>query len=202
MSHRPLITSCAYQMDGRRNLTPMRNNHPKLHKLRKCTSLEWVYNDQEESDDVNDGRLVIRVGEDVAIFPSDEHAVPMQDESLPTMSYWYGKVVQIYLKSGRQIQSCRMHSDHVSVIDMHCVEAHATILSYNEGDIEQPQIPSKTLYNRWTIHINFSKTRNIVYIDGVNITDEELSVIHEVRMRSMRTCILLANDPAVILQEV
>jgi hypothetical protein len=34
----------------------------------------------------------------VAIFPDDPRAISQADGSLPVMSYWYGKVAQIYLK--------------------------------------------------------------------------------------------------------
>ncbi|KAG2045376.1 hypothetical protein BDR06DRAFT_1063751, partial [Suillus hirtellus] len=60
-------------------------------------------------------------------------------------------------------------SDHRSVVDMGCVEDHATILPYDEGDLEQRQIPVKTLYNRWTIDIQFSKNRQLSSVNGVNI---------------------------------
>jgi hypothetical protein len=46
---------------------------------------------------------------------------------------------------------------------------HAIIVPYDEGDLAQPQIPMRTLYNRWTIEIEFLKRRNTVYVNGVNI---------------------------------
>ncbi|KAG1844918.1 hypothetical protein C8R48DRAFT_780142 [Suillus tomentosus] len=148
MSRRPSITTCSFNTDGRRRLAPMRNNHPKLNKLRRCTSLEWVFNSDNDSDDSDDGRMVIRVGEDVTIYPLDQRAVQRQDGSLPVMSYWYGKVAEIYLKSGTQdvwleiqwyyrqidlqdedvdLSACvgeyeLVLSGHKSVVDMSCVE--------------------------------------------------------------------------------
>ncbi|KAG1839614.1 hypothetical protein C8R48DRAFT_679803, partial [Suillus tomentosus] len=117
MSRRPSITTCSFNTDGRRRLAPMRNNHPKLNKLRRCTSLEY------------------------------QRAVQRQDGSLPVMSYWYGKVAEIYLKSGTQdvwleiqwyyrqidlqdedvdLSACVEYelvlSGHKSVVDMSCVE--------------------------------------------------------------------------------
>ncbi|KAG1736623.1 uncharacterized protein EDB91DRAFT_1083293 [Suillus paluster] len=137
----------------------MHHNHPKLHKLRKCTSLEWVYDSHENSDDMNDSRMVIHVGEEYELFVY-ELAVPMQDGSLPVMSYWYGKDVWLEIQwyyrkvdledEGVDLVSCigeyeLVLSDHISVIDMSCVEDHATILPFNEGDLAQPQIPLRTL---------------------------------------------------------
>ncbi|KAG1832550.1 hypothetical protein DFJ58DRAFT_736335 [Suillus subalutaceus] len=177
----------------------MRHSHPKLQRLRRCTSLEWVHTTNDNSDDIDDNRMVIRVGEDLAIFPLDERAVPMQDGSLPAISYWYGKVADIYLKTGRQDVWLEMQwyyrkvdlededvdlarcvgeyelvlSNHTSVVDIRCVEDHATILPYNEGDLEQPQIPIRTLYNRWTIDVEFSKHRNVVYMEGVNVSNSQ-----------------------------
>ncbi|KAG2737385.1 hypothetical protein P692DRAFT_20761930 [Suillus brevipes Sb2] len=101
----------------------------------------------------------------------------MEDGCLPTMSYWYGKVLGIYLKMAKQTQDVWLDiqwyyrrvdlededvdlaacvgeyelvlSDHKSAVDMHCVEAHAKIVRYDEGDLSQPQIPTATLYHRW-----------------------------------------------------
>jgi hypothetical protein len=39
-------------------------------------------------------------------------------------------------------------------------------MPYDEGDLAQPQIPEGTLYHRWSIDINFSKSGGM---DGVNI---------------------------------
>ncbi|KAG1859388.1 hypothetical protein C8R48DRAFT_774726 [Suillus tomentosus] len=172
----------------------MRSSHPKLRTLRRCTSLEWVYNSSNDTDGIIDDRMVIRVGEDVSIYPADTRAVPTGDGSLPVMLYWYGKVVDIYLKTGREVwlniqwyyrridledegidlaayvgEYELVLSDHGSVVDMSCVEDHVIILPYDEGDLEQRQIPVKTLYNRWTIDIQFSKDRQLSSVNGVNI---------------------------------
>lgn len=48
----------------------------------------------------------------VSIYPLDERAVQLQDGSLPVTSYWYGKVVEIYLKPGRQVQGRAARSQH------------------------------------------------------------------------------------------
>jgi hypothetical protein len=40
----------------------------------------------------------------VSIYPLDQRAVQLRDGSLPVTSYWYGKVVEIYLKAGRQVK--------------------------------------------------------------------------------------------------
>lgn len=53
-----------------------------------------------------------------------------------------------------------------------CLIDLATIVPYDEGDLAQPQISAGTLYHRWSIDINFSKSGSI---DGVNITVCELS---------------------------
>ncbi|KIK31385.1 hypothetical protein CY34DRAFT_19986 [Suillus luteus UH-Slu-Lm8-n1] len=112
MSHRPTITSHISHAEGRRRrLTPMRNNHPNLHRLKRCSSLEWIHNTDRQARDASGG-LVIRVGEDVSIYPLDERAVQLQDGSLPVTSYWYGKVVEIYLKPGRQVQGRAARSQH------------------------------------------------------------------------------------------
>ncbi|KAG1789582.1 uncharacterized protein HD556DRAFT_1311176 [Suillus plorans] len=170
MSRRPSITSYPSRTDGKRRLAPMRNSHPKLHKLRRCTSLEWIYNSNDDSDDEND----------------DQRAVQRQDGSLPVMSYWYGKLSEIYLKSGTHVQDVWLEiqwyyrqvdlkdedvdlaacvgeyelvlSNHTSVVDMSCVEDHANIFPYDEGDISQRQIPvvfkaaESTLRPRQIVH--------------------------------------------------
>ncbi|KAG2108244.1 uncharacterized protein F5147DRAFT_652963 [Suillus discolor] len=160
MSSRPSITSCTSHLDGRRKLPPMRSYHPKLRTLRQCTSLEWVYNSTTDPDCISDDRMVIRVGEDISLDPADKRAVPMEDGSLPVMSYCLAACVGEYEL---------VLSDHRSIVDMSCVEDHATILPYDEGDLEQPQKPLKTLYNRWTINIQFSKDRKHGSVDGVNV---------------------------------
>ncbi|KAG1817590.1 uncharacterized protein BJ212DRAFT_1299131 [Suillus subaureus] len=113
------------------------------------------------------------------------------------MSYWYGKVVDIYLKAGRmyglkysgtiarltwktRMLTCvgeyeLILSDLITVVDMCCVEDHATILPYNEGDLVQPQIPIGTLYNRWTIDIKFSRDYKMVYTKAVNIHNSQIA---------------------------
>ncbi|KAG1834024.1 hypothetical protein DFJ58DRAFT_847707 [Suillus subalutaceus] len=199
MSRRPSINSHVSHPNRRAGLTPMRQNHPNLRKLRRCTSLEWIYNTNDNPTDAN-GSMVIRVGEEyefssvlscVSIYPLDERAVQMRDGSLPVMSYWYGKVAEIYLKAGRQDVWLDIQwyyrkvdledegvdlaasvgeyelvlSDHISVVDMCCVEDHATILPYDEGDLTQPQIPIGRPYNRWTIDITFSRNRRMVYME-------------------------------------
>ncbi|KAG2057313.1 hypothetical protein BDR06DRAFT_969501 [Suillus hirtellus] len=187
MSSRPSISSCATHLDRRRILLPMQSSHPKLRTLRQCTSLEWVYNSSDDTDGIIDDRMVIRVGEDISIYPADTCAVPTRDGSLPVMSYWYGKVVDIYLKTvtkalpSRSIQEVWLNIQWYyhrldledegieSIVDMGCVEDHATILPYDEGDLEQHQIPVKTLYNHWTIDIQFSKNRQLSLVNGVNI---------------------------------
>ncbi|KAG2029293.1 hypothetical protein BDR03DRAFT_1018593 [Suillus americanus] len=187
MSHRPTITSHVSHAHGRRRrLTPMRQNHPDLRRLKRCSSLEWIHNTDRNTPDASGG-LVIRVGEDVSIYPLDKRAVQLQDGSLPVTSYWYGKVVEIYLKAGRQDVWLEIQwyyrnvdlkdvgvnlaayvgeyelvlSDHLSVVDICCVEDLATIVPYDEGDLAQPQIPAGTLYNRWSIDINFSQNGSI-----------------------------------------
>ncbi|KAG2107611.1 hypothetical protein DEU56DRAFT_762601 [Suillus clintonianus] len=103
ISVRPLVISHVSHSEKRRTLPPMSGNHPKLGTLRRCTSLEWVYDTDAPSDgSIDEGRLVIRVGDDVSIFPLDERAVPSNDGSLPTMSYWYGKVMEIYWTAAKR----------------------------------------------------------------------------------------------------
>ncbi|KAG2116294.1 hypothetical protein DEU56DRAFT_761565 [Suillus clintonianus] len=64
-----------------------------------------VYDTDDHSDSsIDKGSLIIRVRDDVAIFPLDERAVPLNDGSLPTMSYWYGKVRGIYLTTAKKTQ--------------------------------------------------------------------------------------------------
>ncbi|KAG1729378.1 hypothetical protein EDB19DRAFT_1938813 [Suillus lakei] len=106
------------------------------------------------------------------------------------MSYWYGKVLGIYLKMAKKTQkdvwldiqwyyrqvdledqdveyvSCvgeyeLLLSNHKSVVDMHCVEAHTKIVRYDEGDLSQPQIQTATLYHRWNISMQFTMRRNV-----------------------------------------
>ncbi|KAG1786394.1 uncharacterized protein HD556DRAFT_1449771 [Suillus plorans] len=205
MSVRPSIISSVSHTGGRgrRTLPPM-NSHPRLHKLRRCTSLEWMYDSNEDSDmSVDYCRLVIRVGDDVAIFPLDKRSVPTNDGSLPIMSYWYGKVEEIYLKTVKQKQDVWLNirwyyrqvdledqgvnlaafvgeyelilSDHTSIVDMHCIEDHATIIQYDEEDLAQPQIPGETLYYRWTVSMQFETHRNVIQLQGVHIENSQVS---------------------------
>ncbi|OJA20365.1 hypothetical protein AZE42_07316 [Rhizopogon vesiculosus] len=73
-------------------------SQPQLNRLRRCRSLEWVHDADDDSDE-KPCRMVIRVGENVAIFPLEERALATEDGSLPITSYWYGKVYQIYYNS-------------------------------------------------------------------------------------------------------
>ncbi|KAG1718053.1 uncharacterized protein EDB91DRAFT_1090354 [Suillus paluster] len=235
MSSRPSITSYTYRAKGTRRLPPMSSGHPKLRQLKRSTSLEWVYDAALEDTDAGptDGRLVIRVGEDVAIFPLEERSVPMMDGSLPIMSYWYGKIKDIYWKTtshnqeawldiqwyyrqvdledeGIDLADCvgtyeLVLSDHTSIVDMHCVETHATILRYDEGDLSQPQIPTETLYHRWTMNMHFVNRGNTVYLDGVNICPRfipmrytELTTIHTNVQRFCRTCDRWFNEICLV----
>jgi hypothetical protein len=44
-------------------------------------------------------------------------------------------------------------------------------MQYNEGDLEQPQIPERTLYTRWKIDMTFrSRPRSEICLEGVNIS--------------------------------
>ncbi|KAG1760491.1 hypothetical protein EV702DRAFT_1053450 [Suillus placidus] len=114
------------------------------------------------------------------------------------MSYWYGKVTKIYLnKQGDtydvwldvQWYYRRMDledngvdlaqymgeyelvlSDHTSLVDMTCVEDHALIVSYDEGNISQSRLPPETLYHRWNVEITFVKKRTKVRLHGMNLS--------------------------------
>lgn len=158
----------------------MPRRQPKMHRLRKYSSMEWVYtsgNDSDTGDDVQ--RMIVKEGDNVAIFPDDQRAIPTEDGSLPAMGYWYGKVNDIYVARNSQdawinIQwyyrrvdledECvdiaefvgdyeLVRSDHKSLVDMHCIEDHATIQIYDEADLTQCEIPPATLYCRWEISI-------------------------------------------------
>ncbi|KAG1822058.1 uncharacterized protein BJ212DRAFT_1297301 [Suillus subaureus] len=97
------------------------------------------------------GIMVIQVGEEYEY----EQVVQLQDGSLSLMSYWYGKVVDIYLKAGYMAQNTvvlsqgyledegvdltasvgeygLILSDLITGVGMCCVEDHATILPYDE----------------------------------------------------------------------
>ncbi|KAG2029903.1 hypothetical protein BDR03DRAFT_1096177 [Suillus americanus] len=50
---------------------------------------------------------------------------------------------------------------------------HALILSYDEGDLSQLQIPPETLYHRWNINITFGKGRNSARINSVNLSNPQ-----------------------------
>ncbi|KAG2095742.1 hypothetical protein BD769DRAFT_1678239 [Suillus cothurnatus] len=146
----------------------------------RVVTLAGVYtsgNDSDTGDDVQ--RMIVKEGDDVVIFPDDQRAIPTEDGSLPAMGYWYGKVNDIYVARNSQdawinIQwyyrridledECvdiaefvgdyeLVRSDHKSLVDMHCIEDHATIQIYDEADITQCQIPPATLYCRWDISI-------------------------------------------------
>ncbi|KAG1804196.1 uncharacterized protein BJ212DRAFT_1304406 [Suillus subaureus] len=114
------------------------------------------------------------------------------------MSYWYGKVVDIYLKAGRmyglkysgtiarltwktRMLTCvgeyeLILSDLITVVDMCCVEGRSrNHPAIHEGDLVQPQIPIGTLYNRWTIDIKFSRDHKMVYTKAVNIHNSQIA---------------------------
>ncbi|KAG2112096.1 hypothetical protein DEU56DRAFT_762104 [Suillus clintonianus] len=185
ISVRPLVISHVSHSEKRRTLPPMSGNHPKLGTLRRCTSLEWVYDTDAPSDgSIDEGRLVIRVGDDVSIFPLDERAVPSNDGSLPTMSYWTCGLTYSGTTGGLtwRIKMWTLQlavgdyelvlSDHKSVVDMHCVE---DIVRYDEGDLSQPQIPTATLYHRWNISMKFTTHRNVLQLQEVNIENSQVS---------------------------
>ncbi|KAG1829887.1 hypothetical protein DFJ58DRAFT_875000 [Suillus subalutaceus] len=201
MSHRLSITSSASHVDGR-NLPPMKGNTPNMRRLRTCRSIEWVYNKDDESCSTPKlGRIILRVGETITIFPDDSRAVAEKDGSLPIMSYWYGKITKICLKPQGQTHDVWLEiqwfyrkvdledvgvnlaqsmgdyelvlSDHKSFVDITCVEDHAMILSYNEGDLSQLEIPPETLYHRWNINITFVKSRKDVRIRSVNLNNPQ-----------------------------
>ncbi|KAG2046773.1 hypothetical protein BDR06DRAFT_977246 [Suillus hirtellus] len=48
-----------------------------------------------------------------------------------------------------------VRSDHMSLVDMHCVEGHAIIQTYHEADLGQSKISPATLHCRWQIQITF-----------------------------------------------
>ncbi|KAG2352436.1 hypothetical protein BDR07DRAFT_1498307 [Suillus spraguei] len=101
------------------------------------------------------------------------------------MSYWYGKVSKIYLRPQRETHDVWLDiqwyyrrvnledlmvdlaesigeyelvlSDHTSLVDMMCVEDHATIINYDEGDLAQHPVPPETLYHRWDVMIKFAR---------------------------------------------
>ncbi|KAG2108816.1 hypothetical protein BD769DRAFT_1392632 [Suillus cothurnatus] len=183
MSHRLSIISSISRADCRR-LPAMRSQPRRIHQLRTCRSIEWVYNrDDDLSATPSQDRIILREGENISIFPDDPRSIPDSDGSLPMMSYWYGKVTKISLKPQGQshdvwleiqwfyrkvdledlgvdlAQSMGDHelvlSDHKSFVDMTCMEDHAVIHSYDEGDLSQCQIPSNTLYHRWNVNITF-----------------------------------------------
>ncbi|KAG1829211.1 hypothetical protein DFJ58DRAFT_848823 [Suillus subalutaceus] len=169
MSHRPSISSCASRTGGRRTLTPMRHSHPKLQRLRRCTSLEW-----EEYELVcileGDPEVLCAVSQ---YFPSMKEQCQCKMDVWLEMQWYYRKVdlEDEDVDLARCVGEYELVlSNHTSVVDIRCVEDHATILPYNEGDLEQPQIPIRTLYNRWTIDVEFSKHRNVVYMEGVNVS--------------------------------
>lgn len=48
---------------------------------------------------------------------------------------------------------------------------HAIIMKYDEGDLEQVQIPPKTLYHRWNAELTFDRVKKgKVYLKNVDIT--------------------------------
>ncbi|KAG1837842.1 hypothetical protein DFJ58DRAFT_846298 [Suillus subalutaceus] len=188
------IVSSASRAD-RRRLPPMNRSQPNIRRLRT-----WVYNKEDNSCSTTElGRLILRVGETIAIFPDDPRAVPKDDGSLPIMSYWYGKVAKIYLKAQGETHVVWLEiqwyyrrldledrslaesmgeyelvlSDHTSFVDMSCMEDHAVIISYDEGDLKQCQLPPKTLYHRWNIEITFVRNRNDGRIHGVHLSNPQ-----------------------------
>ncbi|KAG0692967.1 hypothetical protein DFH29DRAFT_881866 [Suillus ampliporus] len=101
------------------------------------------------------------------------------------MSYWYGKVAKIYLKeqgdthwyyrrmdledNGVDLAQYMgkyelVLSDHISLVDMTCVEDHALIVSYDEGNMSQHQLPPETPYHCWNVEIKFVKSRTKVHL--------------------------------------
>jgi len=48
---------------------------------------------------------------------------------------------------------------------------HAIIMKYDEGDLEQVQIPPETLYHRWNAELTFDRRRKgKEYVTNVDIT--------------------------------
>ncbi|KAG2129699.1 uncharacterized protein EDB93DRAFT_1256175 [Suillus bovinus] len=160
----------------------MSRRQPKMHRLRKYSSIEWVYpscDDSDAGDDIQ--RLIVKEGDDMAIFPHDQRVVPVEDGSLAAMEYWYGKVNDIYVQPNTRDAWVNLQwyyrridledycidiaefvgdyelvrSDHKSLVDMHCIEDHAIIQKYDEADLKQLQIPPAKLYCRWEIEVTF-----------------------------------------------
>ncbi|KIJ57860.1 hypothetical protein HYDPIDRAFT_171508 [Hydnomerulius pinastri MD-312] len=71
-------------------------NLPKItHKTRRVASVEYIY-DGDEGD--SSTTIIYSVGDNVAIYHSEE--METDEEGSPTvMSYWYGKIEDIYLYS-------------------------------------------------------------------------------------------------------
>ncbi|KAG2136432.1 hypothetical protein DEU56DRAFT_756338 [Suillus clintonianus] len=187
MSHRLSILSSISHVD-RRTLPPMRSSQPDTRRLRT-----WVYKNDDGSCSTHQlHRIILRVGQNIAIFPDDVRAVPMEDGSLPIMSYWYGKIAKIYLKKRGDTHDVWLDiqwyyrrldledngvdlaqymgeyelvlSDHTSLVDMTCVEDHALIVS---------QLPPETLYHRWNVEITFVKKRTKVRLHGMNLSNPQ-----------------------------
>jgi hypothetical protein len=71
----------------------------------------------------------------VSIYPLDERAVQLQDGSLPVMSYWYGKVLEIYLNPGGQVKESTVYvkyfdgPDRPQHSNTGCMARHQVVLS-------------------------------------------------------------------------
>ncbi|KAG1790111.1 uncharacterized protein HD556DRAFT_1310895 [Suillus plorans] len=154
----------------------MRGSQPNTRRLRT-----WVYSTEDDSCATNDlNRLILRVGESVAIFPDDARAVTKTDGSLPIMSYclikdvwldiqWYYRRVDLEDAGVDLAESIGEYelvlSDHISLVDMMCIEDHATIIKYDECNLAQHPVPPETPYHRWNVTIKFARHRKDVNID-------------------------------------
>ncbi|KAG1795964.1 uncharacterized protein HD556DRAFT_1307190 [Suillus plorans] len=173
MSIRPSVISHSSHAEGRRTLPPMRNSHPKLHTLRRCTSLEWVYDAGDDSNSsVEYCKLVIREGDEY----DDLHCIS-KDVWLDIQ--WYYRRVDLEDQSIDLAAFVGEYelvlSDHKSIVDMNCIEDHARIIPYDEGNLAQAQIPVEKLYHRWNISMQFVTRRDVLHLKGVNINNSQVS---------------------------
>ncbi|KAG1720424.1 uncharacterized protein EDB91DRAFT_1088861 [Suillus paluster] len=121
------------------------------------------------------------------------------------MSYWYGKVAKIYLKeqgdthwyyrrmdledNGVDLAQYMgeyelVLSDHISLVDMTCVEDHALIVSYDEGNISQRQLPPETPYHRWNVEIKFVKSRTKVRLHDRRPTPVLPAIYNDIQLEA------------------
>ncbi|KAI9453581.1 hypothetical protein HD554DRAFT_2179393 [Boletus coccyginus] len=151
-----------------------------VYRSPRATSVEYVYDNDDADDEPT--RVLFSADDTVAIHPSGELFLN-SDGEVPLMSYWFGKITRLFLQprqrgAGHHVwvevqwlyraedlrtenESFADHmgeyeladSDHLSIVDITCIEQHVNIKRFDERGLSTEAFPSNELYMRWKITV-------------------------------------------------